>query len=601
MVKKIVRILYDNPKIKIGKNIVVGLIGVECLSLVLPTFSETAREGVIYSNSFLSFFFMVLGVLTYVKITQNSIKKNKIVAYFLSFFYAVCLVTGRELESVDNFDVTKISSYFCILFIGLFLAPFIYAIWNLIQQKREIEDIGKKKSYLARNTILLLLFWLPVFLAFYPGAFVYDAWDEYQQVAMGKYTTHHPLLHVLFLGKVVCYSKHFWNNANIGIAAYTIVQMIIMAIILSYSLEFAGKKWSKIEGMGILFYGLFPLFPMYAVCSSKDTLFTSFLLLTVVNIMKIYEKGWEKVEKKEIICFIISCTLMLLFRNNGVYAYFVWLILAFFIWYAGSIRLKKKKEWNLILFCLPVIIYFLLSFILTNQLSAKKGGSQEIMTVPIQQMARVYKYAPESYTEEEKEILYEILPENELHLYTPRISDLLKSKFNNQAFRQDKLKYLSLWTKMGIRNPFIYLNAWLLTSYGYWYPDAVINVYGGMGRNTYTYEESSYFGFETEPPGKRESKFLWLEEQYRKISLELYQQKVPGISMLFSSGFLSWCYIFCMGFLIREKEWKKLIPLLLILLVWSTVLLGPTYLVRYVLILWFAVPVLVSMVITKEN
>ena len=91
----------------------------------------------------------------------------------------------------------------------------------------------------------------------------------------------------------------------------------------------------------------------------------------------------------------------------------------------------------------------------------------------------------------------------------------------------------------------IYLNAWLMTSYGYWYPDAVINVYGGNAVHTFTYQDSSYFGFETEYPGTRESKFPGLEEQYRKMSLELYQQKVPGISMLFSPGFLFWVFLFC--------------------------------------------------------
>ena len=76
-----------------------------------------------------------------------------------------------------------------------------------------------------------------------------------------------------------------------------------------------------------------------------------------------------------------------------------------------------------------------------------------------------------------------------------------------------------------------------MTSYGYWYPDAVINVYGGNATHTIVYEDSSYFGFETEPPGVRESKFTLLEKVYRKISLELFQQKIPGLSLFFSPGF----------------------------------------------------------------
>lgn len=104
----------------------------------------------------------------------------------------------------------------------------------------------------------------------------------------------------------------------------------------------------------------------------------------------------------------------------------------------------------------------------------------------------------------------------------------------------------------------------------------------------------SYFGFETEPPGIRESKFPWLEEQYRKISLELYQQKIPGISMLFSPGFMFWIFMLCVCYFVQAQRWDKVISFTGILLLWGTVILGPTYLVRYVLILWFAMPVVMA-------
>ena len=129
-----------------------------------------------------------------------------------------------------------------------------------------------------------------------------------------------------------------------------------------------------------------------------------------------------------------------------------------------------------------------------------------------------------------------------------------------------------------------------MTSYGYWYPDTVINVYGGQQRFTFQYGDSSYFGFETEQPGERESKFLWLEEQYMKISLELYQQNVPVISMLFSPGFLFWIFMGSMALCFYQKRYPWLLVLGSIFLLWGTAILGPTFLVRYVLILWFALP-----------
>ena len=67
-----------------------------------------------------------------------------------------------------------------------------------------------------------------------------------------------------------------------------------------------------------------------------------------------------------------------------------------------------------------------------------------MLTVPIQQMVRTYLYSPETYSEEEKELLFEFLPEDELHIYTPRLSDLLKITFDNEYFQENKGEFLKL-------------------------------------------------------------------------------------------------------------------------------------------------------------
>ena len=297
---------------------------------------------------------------------------------------------------------------------------------------------------------------------------------------------------------------------------------------------------------------------------------------------------------------ILAAVVMMLFRNNGMYAYVVWIPVVA----AGGIWLKKRKKIMTLFTAVmagSVIIFLIVTKLLVAVLGASDSESQEIMTVPIQQMVRTYLYSPQTYTEEEKELLFSIIPEEEMHLYNPRLSDLVKNKFQNQKFKENKGKYIALWLKIGARKPMIYLNAWLMTSYGYWYPDAVINVYGGNQVYTFVYEDSSYFGFETEYPGVRESKFPWLEEQYRKMSLELYQQKIPGVSMLFSPGFLFWVFTFCLGYFVQNKNWNKVLGTAGILLLWLTAVLGPTYLVRYVLILWFAIPVVVAETKIKDE
>ena len=110
------------------------------------------------------------------------------------------------------------------------------------------------------------------------------------------------------------------------------------------------------------------------------------------------------------------------------------------------------------------------------------------------------------------------------------------------------------------------------------------------------YEDSSYFGYETELPGERRSFLPWLDEYFRQLSLEISWQRIPILSMLFSPGALFWMYAFGLGFAAAGKRYRMLASFLPAVLNWLTVLLGPTYLVRYVLIWWFALPLLAYVV-----
>jgi len=290
---------------------------------------------------------------------------------------------------------------------------------------------------------------------------------------------------------------------------------------------------------------------------------------------------------------------MMLLRNNGVYAYIVAVPLIFL---TGLMAKESKKHLIkiIILMLLSLALYFGANHCMRLVTHAENNEHQEKLTVAIQQLARVYKYSPQTYSEDELKTLQEILPKEYLEKYNPRISDLLKSGFDNEAYSANKAKYKKLWFDIGLRKPLIYINAWLVNSYGYWYPDMVINVYGGNQMYTFMYEDSSYFGFETEPPGSRQSLFPLLEGLYRSISLELFQQKVPVLSMFFAPGFVFYIFLWCLAGLMKDKRWRTVGALCPVLMLWATVLMGPTVLVRYVFILWCILPLLFC-VISREK
>lgn len=462
----------------------------------------------------------------------------------------------------------------------------------------------------------LFLAWLPVFLAVYPGFFAYDATDELTQVLTGSYVTRHPLLHVLLLGKTVSGVERLTGSYNAGIAAYVLCQMAAMALFLSWETGCLARLGAGrlSRAAALCFFAFFPVIPMYVLCTSKDIWYTAGML-AVVTLLCLAGKGDGEAVKSgqkpsdspdgvrtgpqppkgggrkglgrgEWIGLGAALFVTAVFRNNGFYVFL--LMIPVLLFFAG----KKNRKKMALTAGIVLAAVLLQNAVLRMTLHPADTGVQETLTVPIQQLARTWNYSPEVFSGEDRETLFEILPQEVLERYTPKLSDLVKIDFRTDAYEKAPEKYRMLWLKTGRKAPFTYLNAWLMTSYGFWYPDADIDVYNGW-RN---YEKSSYFSFETEEPGVRDSRFSWLEEQYRKLSLENIVQRIPVVSWMFSPGFLCWVFVFAGLYWVSCRAWAQLSAFLPVFLNWLTVLLGPTYLVRYVLIFWFALPLLLIVI-----
>ncbi len=603
---------------------IAGAIGVQ--GVMANEYADSIR----YTNSMMSVFVFVAGGIILSRILPVFVgvgRREQGYSLAFSVVLSIALHVGARMEASDAVRLTDISMWMRSIVLALFLTPVVAYLWDMTPRLFtsslicDGSDTKKEKFSILSIWLIIFVLWIPTFLALYPGAFVYDAQEEYVEVISRTFTTHHPLIHVLALGGTVHAAEYLGFEANTGIAIYVLIQMLIFSWILAYSVRCL-YRWGLKKGYCfavMLTYGLFPIFPMYAVCTAKDTLFSGCLLL-IVLLLTDYIKSFNM----NTVLFIAASVLMMMFRNNGMYAYIVAVpvtaVLLLIglngksdgeVMESGSSSGGKRDRWNPIV---KVVVLMILSIVMASGLNvclklatqATSGEHQEILTVPIQQLTRVYTYNKEVFTQDELETLYEVLPEEYLQTYSLRVSDIVKSGFNNPAYEKNPGKYRRLWIDIGLRKPLVYINAWLGTSYGYWYPDALNNVYKGNQMYTFQYDKSSFFGFETEPPGHRDSKFSLLEKFYEHISLDLYQQKVPIVSMMFSPGCMFWIFMLTfVGLLMRGRRCEGIngylmaVPLSIVALVWLTVLLGPTTLVRYVLILWLIVPVLPVYVISE--
>ena len=156
------------------------------------------------------------------------------------------------------------------------------------------------------------------------------------------------------------------------------------------------KKVSRvIRLIGIVWLGLFPTVVMFTLCSAKDALFTLALLLLLVCLLEMGteepffdKKGWQ-------LLFVLAGTGMMLLRNNGFYAFLVMIPLL--------LLLQKKRRGRLLLLTVCAVAgCLLINGGLKLTLHADDSEYQELLTVPIQQLARTCKYAPEAFSERKK-------------------------------------------------------------------------------------------------------------------------------------------------------------------------------------------------------
>lgn len=588
--------MANNMKTRLAAAAIALFSAVSLPELIDTATAVPAATNTIWSAAVFAALYMLQCIA--VPAWQMAEKPRKIRCAVFSAFFSAAMICGRQLDVYGQLVPGRLGAWaaFAVMTVSFSTAVCLmteqinrngYFRWKDIVLPDATEKLSESRRFFTDMAVMLIC-WLPVLLAVYPGFFVYDAQDEYVEVVSRSFTTHHPLLHVLLLGGTICAVHKVTGSFNAGICCYVVIQMAVMSAIFAYTLRFIRRRSEgrNLSAAALLWFALFPVNVMYVLCTTKDTLFSGFLLLTAVLLMEIKDDRDAGTLRRKTAAFFISALLMMLMRHNGVYAF------------AASIPFivicEKKNRKNILTACAGALAAAVLC---TAALTAVCGAGgktdhQEMLTVPIQQLTRTYKVYHGEMSGDELEKLYEILPEEALSHYSPVVSDNVKAGFNNDSYEKDPGRYIKLWAQLGLRHPMSYLNAWLMTSYGYWYPDSVNNTYKGHTVYSYTYDESSYFGFETEPPGTRYSLIPFLESWYRDMSLTLCQQRVPVISMLFSPGFMCWVYAFVFLLFLISGKGNDMIPFILFFMVWLTVLLGPGCLNRYVAYDWMGLPLL---------
>ncbi|NMC60801.1 MAG: hypothetical protein GYA51_15665, partial [Candidatus Methanofastidiosa archaeon] len=279
------------------------------------------KYALIIQNSALlgALLFVLLAILSYKVLVAFNLLKEWIVI-FPALIFSISIELG--LYFFDKKDSLLNTFLFMIVLTGIIFLILVQCYRYLDKNKNQSHFLFKRKNFWLL-WLFIFVMWLPAFLAMYPGNLSYDGVPQLLQT-IGKQglSAHHPVLHTLYLTYSIELGKNIFGSYNIGLAIYSLSQMLLLSSSLAYMVyQLIKKQVNKIFVIcAILFVSINPLIQIWALTTTKDVPFAALfvfsftLLFDLVKEPKVFLSSKKKMLKLSIV-LILLCLL----RNQGIY------------------------------------------------------------------------------------------------------------------------------------------------------------------------------------------------------------------------------------------------------------------------------------------
>ena len=531
-------------------------------------------------------------------------KKNKIysiiLAYATGLLLALLTVTGFVTKHNHGF-VMSLSVVFIAVILTVMIGSAMLAFFSMTDKfyltnrlfgkgiaPAKSENVSKKSippvAVFFIVFAIFLICWFPYFLAMYPGMFAYDNEWQYFMYADKEITNHQPVIHTLILGFLIHTVEDITGSINKGVAAYTLFQMVLMGLgsaFIPYTI------YKKIENKflfvaSIIFLAFYPVFVIFVFTGTKDTLFSMAIADFMILNLDLFDAGDEFLKKRgNRILWILLAFIIYSFRNNAVYAMLPVLPFAI-IFIAKKCKKYRRKALATLLFTAALFVFYSGPF--TTLVAKEKVSKAEMMSVPCQQIVRVYTYRYDELPESERATFEEFFdPDMWLGYYVPEIADAAKGRLRMDIYEAKSGEYWKLWATWLKRYPNEYVNSFLENTYGLYYmwPHYVLYSFGQEGFTVMHQMDPVV------PNSKLPALYTFLCN-FEDGDLVIHNRFT---SWLFAPATFLYIGIAACVYVLRNKKFRLLIPIAFLALLWCTFLLGPVALVRYVLFLYILLPV----------
>lgn len=499
-----------------------------------------------------------------------------------SVFFALCMVVGASYRTSDSSALLTTLPFSVVQFVGYsslfyFILCVLMELPEFLQNRRHAASPQLSAPLFAHPfrtpCLIIAICWLPWLITYLPGSVYPDSFGQIEDFLHLNpvWTAHHPPFSSMLMGTAMTIGQWFGSD-NLGILLFMLLQAIASCAAFGWSIRFLQEVLHAPRSIvlgALLFFCFCTVWPSYAQCVVKDTLFYALVLVYILQYSYyLFFAPSPYTIRQGLVVFVLGILVALL-RNNGIYM----LVCSFpFLCFMGPKSNKKVFR----VACLGILAaYLAFNKVVCPALGITKGGTQEMLSIPFQQTARYVKYYGDEVTEQEKNAIAGVLDYDNLgELYSPICSDNVKGTYH-WAYGTDITKpgekealqaYFRVWFQQFLKHPTCYIDATLNNTYGWFYPDGLIPV-----TDAGYYEISTYSSYKSPGPAFDVHYILpWNSLRAALSSVTGVMSKLPGICLLYHAGSYFWVLFFLCFYALYKHRYRwfaLLLPFLSLFLV----------------------------------
>ncbi len=534
-------------------------------------------------------------------------RKEAALCALLGAAFSLSRVLGLSYDTMDSYGLIMRSAGTLAIALLAFLslaAMSACALMLLLALTRRVAawaardgeiDRKQRRRLFLLSAAMIVLGSVPYLILYAPGLNIFDTHDQILQffgypsyIGDGSaLSDHHPVFLTVVYG-LFMKAGVLLGSPNAAQLAYSLLSMAAVALAFAYAFVTLydlglGEKPLLLMAACV---ALYPVLALYAFNMCKDVSAAPFVLIFIAQALRIHRTRGAVMRSNRFALAVFANALMLMLtRKPSLYALAfaaVFMILAY-----PGVRRRMTAA------LLGAVVVFQVGYtsLLLPALGVIPGETREMLSVPLQQVARVLHEGRE-VTQEELDAVSRVLDVDYAAAnYDPRLSDPVKDTTNPDMTGADLAAFMKAWLRLGLRHPAAYVEAWINQIYGYFYPSDSNTIV------CLTLNSPDQGGVTlTQSPALEGARL----ELHNIIYYRL--RRIPGIGALFYVDTIVWLFLFAQLAIGLRHGLRALAPFMFFVGTLGICLLSPkSGEIRYLMPILYALPALLGLALLPRQ